>query len=64
MLDQAFLEISNICNLSCTFCHGTKRAKKRLSAEEFDLLSDRLVGRIKFLYFHLLGEPLLHPFIA
>lgn len=31
-----------------------------MSAEEFCLLTDRLAGRIKFLYFHLMGEPLLH----
>ena len=31
-----------------------------MSVEEFDLLTDRLAGRIKFLYFHLMGEPLMH----
>jgi radical SAM protein with 4Fe4S-binding SPASM domain len=29
--------------------------------EEFDLLTDKLRGQIKFLYFHLMGEPFLHP---
>jgi hypothetical protein len=29
--------------------------------EEFDLLTDKLRGQIKFLYFHLMGELLLHP---
>ena len=61
MIDKAYLEISNICNLSCSFCHGTVRKKHAMSVEEFEQLTDRLVGRVKFLYFHLLGEPLLHP---
>ena len=61
MIDKAYLEITNCCNLACSFCHGTKRAPKLLSDEEFELLTDRLAGQIKFLYFHLMGEPLLHP---
>ena len=31
-----------------------------MSPAEFDLLTDKLRGKIKFLYFHLMGEPLLH----
>ena len=61
MIDKAYLEISNVCNLACSFCHGTKRKKRLLSDTEFETLTDRLAGRVKFLYFHLLGEPLLHP---
>ena len=61
MIDKAFLEISNICNLHCSFCHGTRRARRMLSVEEFETLTDRMAGQVKFLYFHLLGEPLLHP---
>lgn len=61
MIDKAFLEISNICNLNCSFCHGTKRARRMLTDAEFETLTDALTGKVKFLYFHLLGEPLLHP---
>ena len=61
MIDKAFLEIGNLCNLSCSFCHGTKRAPHTLTEAEFNTLTDRLVGEVKFLYFHLMGEPLLHP---
>ena len=31
MLDRIYLEITNICNLNCTFCHKTKREKKLMS---------------------------------
>jgi radical SAM protein with 4Fe4S-binding SPASM domain len=32
--------------------------------EEFDLLTDKLRGEVKFLYFHLMGEPLMHRHLA
>lgn len=60
-IDKAFLEITNICNLKCSFCHGTARAGHLLTDTEFEALTDALVGQVKFLYFHLMGEPLLHP---
>lgn len=61
MLKKAYLEITNICNLACAFCPGTKRAKHMLSEAEFSALTDALRGRVDYLYFHLMGEPLLHP---
>ncbi len=63
MLNKAYLEITNVCNLSCSFCHKTKREKRLMSAEEFDKLTDRLRGKIQYLYFHLMGEPTLHPLL-
>jgi MoaA/NifB/PqqE/SkfB family radical SAM enzyme len=63
MLDKIYLEITNVCNLSCSFCHKTKREKRLMTAEEFDLLTDKLKGKIRFLYFHLMGEPTLHPLL-
>lgn len=61
MLKKAYLEITNVCNLSCSFCHGTNRRKHFLTVEEFEILTDKLRGNVEFLYFHLMGEPLLHP---
>lgn len=61
MLNKAYLEITNICNLSCTFCHKTNRAPRTMTADEFDLLTNKLTGKIKYLYFHLMGEPTIHP---
>ena len=58
---KVYLEITNLCNLRCSFCPGTRRAGKRLSREEFTALLDRLRGWTDFLYFHLMGEPLSHP---
>ncbi len=61
MLNKAYLEITNVCNLSCTFCHRTSRAPRTMTADEFDLLTNKLIGKIKYLYFHLMGEPTIHP---
>ena len=63
MPDKIYLEITNVCNLSCSFCHKTKREKRLMTAKEFDILTDKLKGKIRFLYFHLMGEPTLHPLL-
>lgn len=60
MIDRCYLEITNICNLDCIFCPKNRRPKRKLSVEEFDVLTDRLRGEVRFLYFHLMGEPMLH----
>ena len=61
MISRCYLEITNICNLNCLFCPKTDREKAYLTIEEFNTLTDKLRGEINFLYFHLMGEPLLHP---
>lgn len=59
--NKVYLEISNICNLRCAFCPGTKRPKKALTDGEFAMLLPKLRPYTDFLYFHLMGEPLCHP---
>lgn len=59
--NKIYLEISNICNLNCSFCPGTNREKRALTAEEFSSLLPKLRPYTDFLYFHLMGEPLGHP---
>ena len=61
MLRKVYLEITNVCNLSCAFCPGTRRPPHFLTTAEFEALTDRLRGETEYLYFHLMGEPLLHP---
>ncbi len=58
---KIYLEISNICNLKCSFCPGTKRPPKIMTEEEFSFLLSKLHSWTDFLYFHLMGEPLGHP---
>ena len=59
--NKIYLEISNVCNLKCAFCPGTRRAKKVMSEAEFSALLPRLRPYTDHLYFHLMGEPLCHP---
>lgn len=58
---KIYLEISNICNLKCSFCPGTRRSPKALTEEEMKNILPKLQGWTDFLYFHLMGEPLCHP---
>lgn len=59
--NKIYLEISNICNLHCSFCPGTKRMPKALTEAEFSFLMQKLRPWADYLYFHLMGEPLCHP---
>lgn len=59
--NKIYLEISNLCNLNCAFCPGTKRQKRAMREAEFSALLPKLRPFTNFLYFHLMGEPLCHP---
>ena len=64
MLKKVYLEITNICNLNCVFCPGTRRSPRMLEREEFEILARKLRPYAEYLYFHLMGEPLLHPLLG
>ncbi len=40
---RVYVEITNICNRSCSFCPGTKREKGRMTYEEFIFASYRIL---------------------
>lgn len=61
MYSRVYIEIGNICNKNCSFCHKTKRAKRQMSFDEFEKVVAALSGVTEYLYFHVMGEPLLHP---
>lgn len=58
---KVYVEITNKCNLSCDFCPGCARVEGFMNRELFE----RILGEVREftgqLYFHVLGEPLLHP---
>ena len=62
--NKVYLEISNLCNLRCAFCPGTGRAGKAMTEAEFSSLLPKLRPFTDYLYFHLMGEPLLHPMLS
>ena len=55
MLNRVYVEITNVCNLSCAFCPGTKREGRFLSPEEFRVITEKLRGHTRYLYFHVMG---------
>ena len=61
MFKRVYVEITNVCNLSCSFCPGTGRPARFLAPAEFRILAERLRGHTEYLYLHVMGEPLLHP---
>ncbi len=58
---KIYIEITNICNLSCSFCPKTKRKQEFMSCENFESIIKDIDPLTEYLYFHLMGEPLLHP---
>lgn len=58
---RIYIEITNVCNLDCTFCPKNSRTPKFMKIEEFENILKSIKGYSDYLYFHVLGEPLLHP---
>lgn len=61
MYSRVYVEITNICNLRCSFCHGHSRQPKTMTSREFAHILEQLRGKTQYVYYHLMGEPLLHP---
>ena len=57
---KVYIEITNICNLSCTFCPGHKRVLKEMSAENFEAVLSKTHHIGENFYLHLMGEPTAH----
>ena len=60
MYSRVYVEITNICNMDCSFCHGHSRKKRSMTLQEFSHILDQLEGKTQYVYYHLMGEPLLH----
>lgn len=61
MYSKVYVEITNICNMACSFCHGHTRRAKKMTKEEFAQILGKLQGYTDYIYYHLMGEPLTHP---
>lgn len=64
MLNSIYIEITDTCNLNCSFCpcgkvlNGTRNF---MSSELFERCLSEAVKQAQTVYFHILGEPTLHP---
>ena len=58
---KIYIEITNNCNLNCSFCPKTKRAKEYMSIENYEEILKKINNYTDYTYLHVKGEPLLHP---
>lgn len=58
---RVYIEITNRCNLSCTFCPKTQRVLGDMHLDQFTHVLDQAMQFTKYIYLHVKGEPLLHP---
>ncbi|QAA35127.1 radical SAM/SPASM domain-containing protein [Clostridium manihotivorum] len=58
---KIYIEITNVCNLSCEFCPQTKRKPEFITVDKFSEVLDKIKGHGDHIYLHVKGEPLLHP---
>lgn len=56
-----YLEITSVCNLACSFCPPTLRARQFVSPEDFAMRLDQIKPHTEYINLHVKGEPLLHP---
>lgn len=58
---KIYIEITNQCNLNCSFCSKTKKVKRNMTLEEFKHILSIIKDYTDYIYLHVKGEPLLHP---
>lgn len=63
MYSRVYVEITNICNMDCSFCHGHNRASRQMTEAEYAHVLEQLTGKTQYIYHHLMGEPLVHPLL-
>lgn len=63
MYNKVYVEITNICNMNCSFCHGHSRVPRQMSIDEFAVILEKLKEQTKYIYYHLMGEPTTHPLL-
>lgn len=58
---RIYIEITNLCNLNCEFCPKTKRPLSFMNLNDFEHILKEIQPYTDYIYYHILGEPLLHP---
>lgn len=61
---KVYIEITNVCNLSCNFCPKTGRKLQFSDEEKFKEIIEKVKPYTDHVYFHLMGEPLLNKNLA
>ena len=58
---KIYIEITNICNLNCSFCSKVEKERRMLSTSEFKKIVEKIKDYTEYIYLHVKGEPLTHP---
>ena len=58
--NRIYIEITNKCNLSCSFCKKSTRPLKEMSVSEFKEVISKIKDYTNTICLHVKGEPLLH----
>lgn len=58
--NKIYIEITNICNLNCSFCSKDNRDLKEMSTSEFEIVLQKIKDYTNTIYLHVKGEPLIH----
>jgi len=61
MFKRVYLEISNICNVQCSFCPVVEKDNKLMDLQEFEEVLMQVAPLTEIVCLHLMGEPLAHP---
>lgn len=57
---KVYVEITNNCNLNCSFCSKVEKPRRNMTKEEFDHILTEIKPYTDNIYLHVKGEPLLH----
>jgi radical SAM protein with 4Fe4S-binding SPASM domain len=58
---KVYIEVTNACNLHCSFCAKSNRKVELMKVESFSSILDQIKPYTSYIYLHVKGEPLLHP---
>lgn len=60
-LKKIYIEVTNRCNLHCSFCAVSQKAPATMSAQDFGHIARQVQPYTDYVCLHVKGEPLLHP---
>lgn len=60
---KIYVEITNRCNLKCSFCDSSDRQLHDMTPLEFENVIDKIKDYTDYIYLHVKGEPLLSCYL-
>lgn len=58
---RIYIEITNACNMTCSFCPKSTRETEFMSLELFEKILIDIKDFTNYIYLHIKGEPFFHP---